>query len=217
MAWLVLLTGCAAHQVQPGDPNFAPVAPERLQPPPPEPGALYRSSSLVPLFTDRRASHVGDIVIVRLNEQTSSSKSVETKISKDNSVTIADPNLFGRGVSIAGEYDLSAGIDAEREFTGDGESDQSNSLTGSITVTVTDVLPNGLLQVQGEKWIALSQGQEYIRLRGLIRSEDIAADNSILSTQVADARISYGGTGALADSNRMGWLARFFNSGWWPF
>lgn len=213
----MLVAGCTAHQVRPGDPDFAPVAPERLQPPPSEPGALYRSSSLVPLFTDRRATHVGDIVIVRLNEQTSSSKSVETTISKDNSVTIADPNLFGRGVSIAGEYDLSASIDADREFTGDGESDQSNSLIGSITVTVTDVLPNGLLQVQGEKWIALSEGQEYIRLRGLIRSEDIAADNSILSTQVADARISYGGTGALADSNRMGWLARFFNSGWWPF
>jgi len=83
-------------------------------------------------------------------------------------------------------------------------------------VTVTEVMPNGLLRVRGEKWLQLNRGQEYIRLSGIVRQEDLAPDNTVPSTKLADARIGYSGTGELAQSNNMGWLGKFFNSGVWP-
>ena len=84
-------------------------------------------------------------------------------------------------------------------------------------MTVAKVYPGGNLYVQGEKWIQINQGNEYIRLRGIIRPVDISSDNSILSTKIADARMSYSGTGATADVNKAGWLSRFFISPVWPF
>ncbi len=84
-------------------------------------------------------------------------------------------------------------------------------------MTVAEVLPNGNLRIQGEKWMRINQGQEYIRMRGIVRPVDIRADNSVFSTQVADAQLAYGGTGSVADSSSPGWLTRFFNSPAWPF
>ncbi|MBL4709532.1 MAG: flagellar basal body L-ring protein FlgH, partial [Flavobacteriales bacterium] len=108
-------------------------------------------------------------------------------------------------------------IDSENEFEGEGKSNQSNKLSGSISVTVSAVLPNGNLLVQGEKWIQINQGSEFIRLKGIVRPADISANNTVQSTQIADAKISYGGKGALADANVSGWMVRFFMSPLWPF
>ncbi|MGB5325344.1 MAG: flagellar basal body L-ring protein FlgH, partial [Pseudomonadales bacterium] len=105
----------------------------------------------------------------------------------------------------------------DRSFDGSGEADQQNSLSGNIAVTVSGVLPNGLLVIRGEKWMTLTTGQEFIRLKGLIRPDDISSSNTVPSTKVADARITYSGTGELADASRQGWGSRFFNSRYWPF
>ena len=94
---------------------------------------------------------------------------------------------------------------------------QSNLLEGDITVTVVEVLPNGYLMVRGEKRIGINQGNEYIRLSGIVRPIDIDSTNTILSTRLADPTIIYVGDGVLADSNEMGWLSRFFVSGLFPF
>jgi flagellar L-ring protein precursor FlgH len=109
------------------------------------------------------------------------------------------------------------GLAGNRSFSGEGGSEQSNQLTGNVTATVVEVLPNGYLRIRGEKLISINKGDEYIRLTGVVRPVDIQADNSILSTMVANAEIAYGGTGMLADASEMGWLGRFFNSRWWPF
>ena len=93
----------------------------------------------------------------------------------------------------------------------------SNSLSGNITVTVHDVLPNGVLMVKGEKWLTLNQGDEYIRISGMVRPQDIGSDNTVESTKLADARIAYSGTGSVNDSNVMGWMSRFFIGAIWPF
>ena len=79
------------------------------------------------------------------------------------------------------------------------------------------LLPNGLLQIRGEKWMTLTNGKEFIRLSGLIRPDDVSSLNTIASTKVADARISYSGTGDLANANQQGWASKFFNSSYWPF
>src|SRR3569833_1548254 len=109
------------------------------------------------------------------------------------------------------KLDLETKIKGTRAYKGEGDSSQSNQLQGQITVTVAEVLPNGNLVVRGEKQLTITQGDEMIRFAGIVR------DNTVLSTLVADAKISYGGKGTLADANSMGWLGRFFNSSWWPF
>ena len=135
-----------------------------------------------------------------------------TSFGKDSSASIGVPNLFGRS------YDRVGGsFEAERDFSGSARSSQQNSLVGAIAVTVHQVLPNGVLLVRGEKSLRLNQGDEYIRLSGLVRPEDINRFNQVSSQSIADARISYAGKGVLSDSNSAGWLTRFFTSPWFPF
>ena len=111
---------------------------------------------------------------------------------------------------------MSNTIDAERTFAGSGDSAQSNSLSGEIAVTVSDILPNGNLLIRGEKIIGLNQGSEFIRLSGIVRPQDISTENVILSRKIANARIYYGGGGVVAESNTKGWLTRFFDSPMFP-
>ena len=107
-------------------------------------------------------------------------------------------------------YGLVVGLD------GTGNSAQSNRLQGSVTVTVIQRLPNGNLVVQGQKNMRLNQGDEMVQIQGIVRPADIGTDNTIASSKVADARIAFGGRGAIAQSNSMGWLGRFFNSPVFP-
>lgn len=180
-------------------------------------GSIYQAGYGMSLFLDRRARQVGDVITILLEEKTDASKSSSTATGKDSSISIPAVTLFGRGVTHNGQPVLTSGVSSEQDFSGQGSSSQSNSLTGSITVTVSDVLRNGSLRVRGEKWVTINQGEEFIRIRGIIRPEDIGADNSVPSYKVADARITYSGKGALADANSMGWLSRLFQSVLSPF
>ncbi len=176
-------------------------------------GSLFQSAHNVALYTDRTASQVGDIITVRLEEATSSSKSAETTVSKNTGVEMAEPTVLGSLVrGVAANAGIATSLSSNNDFTGSGESDQSNSLRGTVSVVVAEVYPNGLLRVEGEKWLTLNQGEEFVRVSGLVRPEDVGFNNEVSSLQLADARIAYGGKGGLADSNRMGWLARFFLS-----
>ena len=104
-----------------------------------------------------------------------------------------------------------ATFSGSRGFNGGGTTDQANSLSGEVSVTVAAVYPNGTMLVQGQKRVTLNRGDEFIRIRGLVRTADIGIDNRVLSTRVADAQISYTGKGDLARSSRQGWLSRFFS------
>jgi len=168
------------------------------------------------LFNDPRAHRVGDILTISLVESTQASKKASTSTSKKDKSNLAAPTILGRPISIGGK-DVSFGTDGDRSFDGSGNSSQSNQLTGSITVTVAQRLSNGNLLVRGEKWLTINQGQELVRISGIVRPQDIGQDNSVPSTRVADARIGYTGRGTLADANTQGWLSRFFGSKWMPF
>ena len=214
----VALGGCVVMAPsQPNDPYYAPVLQTNPEPSQNTNGSLYRSNTSINLFGDNKASRIGDIITVMLEEQTSSSKSSNIDVAKDSDTNVnSDSTLFGMQPSL-GSIGLGTNLVSEREFTGEASADQSNSLTGDITVTVVDVYPNGNLLIRGEKWITLNRGDEYIRISGLVRSDDITPNNTVISTKIANARISYSGTGELADSQQMGWLSRFFNSAIWPF
>lgn len=217
LATVVVLTGCSVGpQPMPNDPEYAPVIAHSIKEPKQNPGGIYSGDYSISLYTDRQAARIGDIITVMLNERTASSKSAETSMTKDNEISMNDANILGVTPSLNG-YTLETDLNQERDFSGESESDQSNSLDGSIACTVSDILPNGLLVIRGEKWLTLNRGDEFIRVRGIIRQGDINSNNTISSTKVADARITYSGTGDLADANDMGWGARFFNSRYWPF
>jgi len=179
-------------------------------------GAIYQPGFGMSLYDDRKAHRVGDIITITLTERTAARKSAESEMSKNSSVELANPTLLGNVVGAKG-LDLGVSMSGSRSANGEAEANQSNSLTGSITVTVAEVLPNGILAVRGEKWITLNTGDELVRISGLVRSDDIGQDNTVLSTRVADARITYSGTGAFANSSQPGWLSQFFLSPLWPF
>jgi flagellar L-ring protein FlgH len=185
--------------------------------PPANNGAIYQVGRDVDLFENPIARHVGDVVTIVLSESTNAQKSATTKTQKSTSNTLPGVSLFGSPVTIHGAQVLSGNVNDASKFDGEGNSAQSNSLTGFITTTVAKVLPNGNLYIKGEKKIWINQGQENVVLSGVIRPIDLAPDNSIPSSRVANARISYGGKGAINDANAAGWLSRFFNSPWTPF
>lgn len=219
------LVGCETAPMR--DPEFASVRPHPAPAPASHNGAIYQAGHGLVLFEDLTARQVGDILTIKLVEQTDASKRAETTLDKSNTVDVENPILFGSPVQfnapgflpLASNKDntLEFKIDADREFEGTGESTQSNSLTGDIPVTVVEVLPNGVLVVRGEKLITLNQGHEHIRFSGLVRLADIAADNTVPSTKVAQAQIIYAGEGAVAESNAIGWLGRFFLGAIFPF
>lgn len=211
---VLLVAGCAS--VKPAD-DWSSAAPHPLPPAPPPNGAIYQAGSDRPLFENSTARRVGDLLTIRLAERTTAAKSATTSTSKKTEVSIPGPRIGGRPVTVNGVPILDTEISAENGFDGKGDSAQSNRLDGSITVTVAQRLPNGNLLVRGEKWIALNQGKEFVRVQGIVRPVDIEPDNSVASWKVADAKISYGGRGVVESANSMGWLARFFNTPLMPF
>ncbi len=216
----LLLSACA-NTPQNIHPDFASAEPVDYYPEPdalPPTGGIYHNAGhTMVLFEDLRARQVGDIVTVILVEATDAAKKSDTTLDKDSSTSIPNPLLAGKLRDFGDDNTLAFELESKTAFDGESASNQSNSLQGSITVTVAKVYPGGNLYVQGEKWIQINQGNEYIRLRGIIRPVDISSNNTILSTNIADARMSYSGTGATADVNKVGWLSRFFISPIWPF
>ncbi len=219
---IAALSGCVSPPPKPNDPYYSPVLPRTPLPAAQSNGSIYQAGFETNLYDDRKAYRVGDIITITLNERTQASKNANSQLQKDSKANLSLDTLFGGGVSTnnplgGADLTLDVGYEGSRDTKGDSKAGQSNSLTGSITVTIAEVLPNRILAVRGEKWLTLNTGDELVRISGLIRADDIATDNSVSSTRVADARITYSGTGAFADASQPGWFDRFFMSPLWPF
>ncbi|WP_026603418.1 flagellar basal body L-ring protein FlgH [Methylomonas sp. 11b] len=219
VAAIAILVGCDTLPKR--DPDFAPVQPADLRPPQQSNGAIYQAGYDMRLFEDHAARRVGDILTVTFDENTNATKQANSKTSKNSDIktTGSAPSIYGMATSALFGHDLETSIDfsADRSTEGKGDSRQSNRLTGSMSVTVVDVLPNGNLRVRGEKRVTLNDGSEYIRLSGIVRPIDINVANTLASSKVADATIMYTGDGALADSSKPGWISRIFSSPLFPF
>ena len=163
-----------------------------------------------PLFEDRRARSVGDTLIVNLNETTNASKSSGSNVDRSGSIDFSVPSLLGIPLSLLSKH-ATVEANSSNTFDGKGASSSRNNFRGTITVTVIEALPNGNLVVSGEKQIGINQGQEFIRLSGVVNPVHIMA-NTVSSTQVADARVEYRANGYLDEAQTMGWLSRFFLS-----
>lgn len=221
-----MLVGCNSAPKR--DLNYAPVRPVTPPPAAENTGSIYQAGNDMTWFEDTRARRVGDMLTVKLQENTNANKTATTDISKDNSTAVTNPTIFGVNPVVpfpnglkpyvsATTGNLSASLESANKFGGAGTSTQSNALTGDITVTITEVLPNGNLAIRGEKRLHLNQGNEYVKLAGIVRPADIERDNSIVSTRIADPTIIYEGDGAPADANEIGWLSHFFIKAIFPF
>lgn len=179
------------------------------EPPPPIPnGSIYQPNrGYHPLFEDRRPRMVGDILTIVLDEQVSASKNSSANAGRSGSAGLNLAQLPD-ALSTLAEYGFE--VSGENDFSGSGGARATNSFTGTITVTVLDVLYNGNLQVRGEKQIAINQGTEFIRFSGVVNPRTISGQNTVPSTKVADARIEYVGDGYINEAQHMGWLQRFF-------
>ena len=173
-------------------------------------GAIFQAAAYQPLFEDRRARNVGDTLTININEKLNASKTASTNADRKgaSAFNLADVQYGGKsvlkGAAIKADSDLS--------FKGGGDSGANNVFTGTITVTVIEVLPNGNLVVSGEKQIGINTGSEFVRLSGVVNPVTIIAGNVVSSIQVADARLEYRGTGSIDEAQTMGWLARVFQS-----
>jgi len=234
MKYLVLLCAvlglgaCSTPQPPKEQASYAPPVPVAPLPAAQTGGAIWQDGFANTLYSDRKAYRVGDLITVNLSEHTQASKRAGSQIQKDGGAKIGLSSLFGAkflghnpgdkaNPLQAPGLNLDSEFSATRSSKGNAQAGQSNSLFGAITVSVIEVLPGGILLVRGEKWLTLNTGDELVRISGLVRPDDIATDNSVLSTRMADAKITYSGTGSFADASRPGWLQRFFMSPLWPF
>ncbi|GGP45120.1 flagellar basal body L-ring protein FlgH [Shewanella saliphila] len=218
LASMVLVAGCSSTQTKPiaDDPYYAPVYPDTPPTQVAASGSIFLDTQASSLYSDIRAHRVGDIITVTLKESTQATKSANNEISKGSDLNVEPVYAGGKNVTING-IPLDLGYSDSINTTREADADQSNSLDGSISANVMQVLSNGNLVIRGEKWISINNGDEFIRVTGIVRSQDINPDNTIDSTRVANARIQYSGTGSFADSQKVGWLNSFFMSDWWPF
>jgi len=214
----VFLSGCLKFRdSKTGANSFKPVKQVPLKISYKDNGSIYQEGMRVGLFADTTARYVGDILLVDLIESTNSSATSNTNSSKDNKVDLPGPTLAGNPVTKNGTEILKNNFNGEREFNGQGTSAMNSSFNGKIAVTVTKVLPNNNLVVQGEKLMLLNRSDEYIRFIGVVRPQDITQDNIVKSNRVANAHMAYSGKGDLASANKLGALGRFFQSQAWPY
>lgn len=179
-------------------------------------GGIYGGGGGLRLFEDNKAHDVGDLLTIVLQESTAAKTTATTQVSKGSAISMAAPTVLGIPVTVGGQAILEADVNGDRSFNGKGDSAQTNTLSGNVTVTVIARLANGNLVVQGQKQLRLNQGDELVQIQGIVRLVDISPDNTIPSSRVGEARIAYGGRGTMARSNAMGWLGRFFNSPLFP-
>lgn len=211
-ALTLVLSGCALVPPEP-----VVTGPLTAPPPPPGPpaaeanGSIYQPTAYgnYPLFEDRRPRNVGDIVTIVIQEKTNAAKTVGTTTDRSggSSMTIGlAPAILPTDLGAKQNFETASGNKSD----GKGSSSATNVFTGTLTTTVIGVLPNGNLQIAGEKQIAINRGSEYVRFSGVVDPRSITGSGTVASTQVADARIEYRSKGVMDEVQTMGWLQRFF-------
>ena len=196
----MLLTGCAAPVLVP------PALPPDVPPPPKHDGTIYQQGYSMRLYQDKIAQGVGDILTVRLEESTRGEYRAKTKTDKKASLNFPIPTVFGQKVQA-----LEVQTDTAQVFDGKGDSDQSDRLIGTLSVTVVQRLSNGNLVVQGESWVTINQGRQLMNLRGIVRQEDIEPNNVISSQRIANAQITYAAAGQAGYATSGGLATKLFN------
>ena len=207
--FFVTLSGCSTYVEEVNNQQFKPLRPsfEEFERAEPSNGSIYSTSSSGLFSSDRRAKKVGDILSVTLSETFSSNKAVTNSSAKaDNIGAEVGPTGFMKN------FRLSGSVEKTNSFSGSMATNQSNSLSGTLSATIVRVFPNGNLEIKGQKKLRITEGTEYIRLSGIIRPEDITTTNTVSSAKIAEAQIEYVGAGILDSATKPGWGSKIFRA-----
>ena len=191
------------------------------------PGSLYSASEAADLYADNRARRVGDIILIKVVENAKSKTKADTTAQKASTQSLGVQAAFGRNTigvipGMGGPLTGNIGVDpmlstsTSSDLSATGETKRENYVTATVGARVLQVLPGGVLQVQGAREVRVNEETQYMVISGLVRAQDVASDNSIDSTQLADSKVEYYGKGQLSDMQRQGWLTRLLNN-IWPF
>jgi len=216
LALLVLASGCSTtpptsvHQPMSARPEYRPI-------PPAANGSIFQEASVRPLFEDRRARYVGDILTVAITESNRAASDSSTGVKRSGALEAGVDNFsiypLDKVNAIKKMGDIKLGMKSSNEFSGSGDVASNNVFQGTITATVIEVFPNGNLLISGEKQVSIGGQQEFIRLSGVVNPRDVVSEtNTVSSSRIADARIEYKASGTISEAQIMGWLARFFLS-----
>ncbi len=210
LASLLALAGCDVlfPRVQVAD--TAPIPQASVAAPPPANGSIYQAASYRPLFEDHRARHVGDTLVVQIVEKVSASQKSTSSIDKSGTLSAGVTAL--PGVKPAAFARAGADANSANTFAGKGATESSNDFSGTITVIVRSVLPNGHLLIAGEKQIGVNTNVDVLRFSGQVDPRAIQTGNTVQSAQIANVRLEHRGRGAQAEAQAMGWLSRVFLS-----
>jgi flagellar L-ring protein precursor FlgH len=204
-AALLLLAGCATAptSIVQGPTSARPMLVENA---PSSDGAIYSAGSYRPMFEDRRARHIGDLLTINISERTTANKTGASSGNKTGSAEFKAPAL------LAGTIGANVGLESGIKYADGDNQSASNNFTGTLGVTVTEVLPNGNLIVAGEKQVAMNKGTEFIRFSGMVSPDTIQPGNMVASNLVADARVEYRTNSRLDRAEVTSMLSRFFLS-----
>jgi flagellar L-ring protein precursor FlgH len=209
-AAVLLLSGCEIMNQRPIVDVREPTAvrPLEVVAPTVNNGSIFQPSQYRPLFEDHRARLIGDTLTVQIAEKVSASQKSNSSIDKKGNLTgsltafpLASANSFARA---------SVGGSSANTMENKGSTENTNDFSGTITATVTEVLPNGHLLISGEKQIGVNHNVDVLRFSGQVDPRAIQPGNSVASAQIANVRIEHRGRGAQAEANGIGWLSRFF-------
>lgn len=219
------LAGCACITPEPSVkvPDANEIRPLKAARPATE-GSLWVENSHSMMFLDNRARGVGDTLIVKVVQNSSAESKAGTNSSRDSSIDASMTNLFGAPASLGlsnvygkgRPFNLGVNASMVTDFKGAGSTTRGQTIDSTMTVLVVEVQPNGNLTVAGKRESSVNREKEIMVVSGIVRPEDIGPDNSILSTQIADARIVYSGSGVVSDKQGPGWLTRILDNVW-PF
>lgn len=174
-----------------------------------EQGGVFQQTFHGNWLQSRKQRRIGDIVTVELVENIDATKSSSVTYNKSQEFALADIKAGSANI-------LGVDLDSENKFVGKGDSSKSNTLNGDIAVRIVTVLPNSLFRVKGERQLQINEGGETVVIEGLIRAEDIQSNNTVLSTNIADAKISYVSKGVMDSVSEPGWFAEFIYK-YFPF
>jgi flagellar L-ring protein precursor FlgH len=186
------------------------------------PGSLFNPGRADYLFSDNRARRVGDIVLINIVESSTATNEATTTTDKESTVDFGVTNFFDASSFGVGPFKGTVGdqkmigASSSSEFEGAGSTERSSAVSATIAARVVDVLPGGLMQVEGAREVRVNEETQIMVVRGLVRPRDIDAANSVYSTHLANAQIEYYGKGVLADKQKPGWLTRILDNVW-PF
>ena len=187
------------------------------RPPQAQPGTIWRGEpSTVGLYTDQRARNMGDILTVKIVEVSQASETATTDTGRTTDINAGISGFFGQENKVFTNPSGIVTANTKNNFSGTGETKRDSSLSATISTRVVDVLPNGNMAIEGKREIYINNEKKEILLQGIVRPKDIAFDNSVLSTQVADAKMIYTGIGVIGEKQRPGWASRIMDYVW-PF